>query len=142
MGLDVGDRRIGVALSDPSGFLAQGLTVVHRKGLTQDLDTLATIITENEVAKVVIGLPRRMDGSLGEQAEKTKYFGEALQQKVAIPIEYWDERLTTSEAEKAMISAGLKRAQRKVSIDMVAATILLQSYLDFCGRNTGNQSAE
>lgn len=137
MGLDVGDRRIGVAVSDPDGLIAQGIVVITRTNLSRDIAALGSIIREQGVEKVVVGLPRRMDGSIGPQAEKAQAFGRTLQESVGVQVVFWDERLTTAEAERVMISAGTRRAKRKSTIDMAAATILLQSYLDYASRGVG-----
>ncbi len=141
MGLDVGDRRIGVAISDPEGRLAQGLTVITRTTLSRDIAAIDSIAKEQDVSKIVVGLPRRLDGTIGPQAELSQAFGRALQDKTGIPVVFWDERLSTVAAEKAMISAGVKRARRKSTIDMVAATILLQSYLDYIIRRQQAQGS-
>lgn len=130
MGLDLGDRRIGVALSDPEGWLATGLTVLHRTSLERDLATLADLARRYEVQVMVLGLPRRLDGSLGPQARKTIAFGQELQRRLGIQVVYWDESLSTVEAEQAMIEAGVSRAKRKKKVDLVAATLILQSYLN------------
>lgn len=140
MGLDVGDRRIGVAISDPEGWLAQGLVVITRTTLDRDLAAIASMIREQGVEEVVVGLPRRLDGTLGPQAEKSQAFGRALQERVGVPVVFWDERLTTAAAEKMMIAAGVKRARRKATVDMAAATLLLQSYLDY--RSRGQRAVE
>jgi putative holliday junction resolvase len=142
MGLDVGDRRIGVAVSDPEGWLAQGVTVITHTTLQRDLGALRSMIVEQGVGEVVVGLPRRMDGTLGPQAEKCQAFGQALQEATGVPVVFWDERLTTVEAERSMIAAGMKRAKRKTMIDMTAATILLQSYLDYVTRRRAQEQSE
>lgn len=133
MGLDVGDRRIGVAISDPEGWLAQGLTVITRTTLSRDLSAIQSIAEEQGVEKIVVGLPRRLDGTIGPQAEKSQEFGRALHERVGIPVVFWDERLSTVAAQKMMISTGVKRARRKSTIDMAAATVMLQGYLDYLG---------
>jgi putative holliday junction resolvase len=130
LGVDLGDRRIGVALSDPEGWLASGLTVLYRTSLDRDLAALGDLIRQHGAEAVVLGLPRRLDGSLGPQAQKTLAFGQALQRRLSVEIIYWDERLTTADAELAMIEAGVSRAKRKKKVDLVAAAIILQSYLD------------
>ncbi|MCL5959114.1 MAG: Holliday junction resolvase RuvX [Chloroflexi bacterium] len=131
VGLDVGDKRIGVSLSDPEGLIAQNLTVIHRTALARDLQTLGNLVREHEVEKLVIGLPRRLDGTLGTQAEKVQAFGDKVSRALGVPVTYWDERLTTAQAERMLIEAGVKREARKGRIDAVAATLLLQNYLDF-----------
>ena len=130
MGLDLGERRIGVALSDPEQSLAGGLTVLHRTTLDRDLAAIGDLIKRHEVRAVVLGLPRRLDGSLGPQAFRTLAFGDELRRRLGIVVIPWDERLTTVEAEQAMIEAGVSRKKRKGKLDQVAAALILQSYLD------------
>ncbi len=131
MGLDVGEKRIGVSLSDPQGLLAQSLTVIQRTSLKRDIQIIGKLAKENDVAKIVVGLPRQMDGSIGPQALKTEAFARELERRLRLPIILWDERLTTVAAERLMIEAGVRRERRKEKIDAVAATLLLQGYLDF-----------
>ena len=130
MGLDFGDVRIGVALSDPSRFLASGYETYIRKTTEKDLDHLAQIIADNKVKKVVFGLPLNMDGSKGIRVEKTEAFAEKLKEKCDVEIDYYDERLSSVTAEDILIEAGVRREKRKEVIDKLAATIILQSYLD------------
>ena len=131
LGLDFGDARIGLALSDPLGIFATGLETYHRKNLDADLKHIANLIQEKQVDTVVAGLPINMDGSMGPRVDKTKEFCEKLQEVCeGIVIEYLDERLTTVAAEKMLIEADVRREDRKKVIDKVAATIILQSFLD------------
>jgi putative Holliday junction resolvase len=130
MGLDVGDRRIGVALSDPEGMLAWQLTTIFSKGEEADLEAILSLARQNEVERIVVGLPLSMDGSIGQQAEKVLAFSRLLAQHAHIPVDHWDERLSTVAANRAMIEAGLKRAKRKARRDSLAAAIMLQAYLD------------
>jgi len=132
MGLDFGDKRIGVAVSDPTGLIAQGLAVLERgKSLKADLLRVRDLAEKNEVETIVIGLPRNMDGSLGPQAEKVRMFGQKLAGLLDLPVKYWDERLTTMAAEKLLIQADVSRARRRKVIDKMAASLILQGYLDF-----------
>ena len=132
MGLDFGDKRIGVAVSDPTGLIAQGLEVLERgKSLKADLLRVRDLAEKNEVETIVIGLPRNMDGSLGPQAEKVRMFGQKLAGLLDLPVKYWDERLTTMAAEKLLIQADVSRARRRKVIDKMAASLILQGYLDF-----------
>jgi putative holliday junction resolvase len=132
LGLDLGERRIGLALSDPLELTAQAFSVWERKGpLQQDLTYLKKVIQEYEVGAVVIGLPKNMNGSEGLMAEKSRNFGAALEKLCDISIEYWDERLSTTSAQRLLIEADLSRKQRKGKIDKVAAAIILQNFLDF-----------
>lgn len=134
MGLDVGNKTIGVALSDPLGWTAQGLEVIRRKGLERDLQRLAEIIQEYEVHKAVIGLPKNMNGTLGPQAEVVQEFVKEFQAKLRIPVEMWDERLTTVAAQRALLEADVSRQKRKQVIDKMAAVMILQGFLDKAGQ--------
>jgi putative Holliday junction resolvase len=137
MGLDPGEKRIGVALSDPSGLIAQSLTVIQRTGLNRDLHVIADLAKDHEVERIVVGLPRRLDGSLGPAAKQAEQFARQVERLVCLPVVLWDERLTTVAAQKAMIEAGVRREKRREKIDAVAAAILLQGYLDFSNREAG-----
>ena len=138
MGLDFGDKRIGVAVSDPTGLIAQGLAVLERgKSLKADLLRVRDLAEKNEVETIVIGLPRNMDGSLGPQAEKVRMFGQKLAGLLDLPVKYWDERLTTMAAEKLLIQADVSRARRRKVIDKMAASLILQGYLDFHSKSQG-----
>lgn len=130
MGLDVGSKTVGVALSDPSGRLGQPLCVIRRVSTRKDMDRLVSLIDENGVARVVVGLPRNMDGSLGASACLALRFAEALGARASVPVVTWDERLTTVAAERALIEADVSRRRRRAVIDSVAASMILQSYLD------------
>jgi putative Holliday junction resolvase len=137
MGLDIGDRTIGVAVSDPSGVLAQGVGVIRRARLGQDLQAVATLAREREVGLIVAGLPQTLKGEVGIQAEKVQGFVSALRAACPTPVEYWDERLTTRVAERALIAADVSRRRRRRVIDQVAAAVLLQGFLDM-RRNAGS----
>ena len=130
MGLDVGDKTIGVAVSDLMGLTAQGVKTVKRVGKKKDVEELKAIIKERQVTKIVSGLPKNMNGTLGPQGEKVIKFCELLEQETGIKIEYWDERLSTVAAERTLIQGNVRRENRKGVIDMVAAVIILQGYLD------------
>ena len=131
LGLDVGDRRIGVAVSDSLGITAQRLTVVERgETLSRDVDAVATLAASHGAEAVVVGLPLTMRGEIGEQAKKVMAFVEALRQRVACPVETVDERLTTVQGQRALLETDASRAKRKQRIDQVAAQLILQSYLD------------
>jgi putative Holliday junction resolvase len=130
LGLDVGDVRIGVALSDETATLATGLPTLVRVGPRKDVRKIAELVRAHEVAEVVVGLPRRLDGSLGPQAEKVLAFVESLRPAVRVPIATWDERLTTVEAERTLREAGAGPKERKAAVDRVAAVLILQGYLD------------
>jgi putative Holliday junction resolvase len=129
LGLDIGDRRIGVALSDPEGILASPLTVINRRDESFDIEAIKDIINRQQVGQVIVGLPLSLDGSLGQQAEKVKDFVRKLSEQVEIPVEYRDERLTTVFAERLAQASGGKKA-KKARHDAQAAAIILQGYLD------------
>lgn len=130
MGLDIGDKTIGVAVSDIMGITAQGVTTVRRVGKKKDIEELKTIIKERQVNKIVSGLPKNMNGTIGPQGEKVQKFCELLQEETGIAIEFWDERLSTVAAERTLIEGNVRRENRKKVIDMLAAVIILQGYLD------------
>lgn len=134
MGLDVGDKTIGVAISDLLQMTAQGLTTIRREGKAKDEAALEAIINEYGINKVVIGLPKNMNGTLGPQGEKTIKYAERIKNKFKVEIIYEDERLSTMAAEKLLISGDVRREKRKTVIDKVAATFILQTYLDRKGR--------
>lgn len=130
IGLDVGDKTIGVAVSDLLGFTAQGITTIRRKKLEMDLEELKKLINEYEVSTIVIGLPKNMNGTLGPRAEIVHEFAAQLQKNVTAEIVFWDERLSTVAASKVLIEADVSRKKRKQVIDKMAAVIILQGYLD------------
>lgn len=129
MALDLGDTRIGIALSDALKIIANGYETYTRKKNDDDFKYIADLIKEKEVDTVVLGLPVNMDGTLGDRADKTKQFAEKLKEYFDVKIVYQDERLTTVSAERALLEADMRRDKRKQVIDMVAATIILQSYM-------------
>lgn len=130
IGLDVGDRTIGIAISDLLHLTAQGLTTIRRESNAKDYGALKEIIDEYKIEKVVVGLPKNMNNTIGPQGEKTMKFAEKLKNKYNVEIIYEDERMTTMSAEKMLISGDVRREKRKKVIDMVAATYILQLYLD------------
>lgn len=130
MALDVGDKTIGVAISDLMGWTAQGLETIRRTSNKADINRIIEIINEKEINEIVIGLPKNMNGTIGPQGEKVMKFIDKLNKKIDIKISLWDERLTTVAAEKMLISADVSRKKRKTVIDKVAAVYILQSYLD------------
>jgi putative Holliday junction resolvase len=134
LGLDIGDKRIGVALSDPDGILASPLTIINRSDESLDIEAIIDIIKSQEVGRVIVGLPYSLDGSLGEQAEKVKAFTQKLASRIQVPLEYRDERLTTVMAERLGRAGGKKRG--KTGDDAQAAALILQGYLDE-GRESG-----
>lgn len=134
MGLDVGDKTIGIAVSDLLQLTAQGLTTIRRESKVKDYVALKEIIDEYDIKKVVVGLPKNMNGTIGPQGEKTMKFAEKIKNKFNIELIYEDERLTTMAAEKMLIAGDVRREKRKKVIDKVAATYILQLYLDRNGR--------
>lgn len=130
MGLDYGDRRIGVAISDAFRWTAQGLTVVETRRDGGELDRLAEIAQENEVSEVVVGLPKNMNGTIGPRGEICKAFAQQIGEKLGLPVHLWDERLTTVAAERTLKEAEISLKKRKQVIDKMAATLILQNYLD------------
>jgi len=130
LGLDIGDKRIGVALSDLEGILASPFTVIDRKDESRDIEAIIGIINQQQVWRVIVGLPRSLDGSLGRQAEKVKEFTQKLGEQTQVPLEYRDERLTTVLAERLMQATKTKKNKEKVRHDAQAAAIILQDYLD------------
>lgn len=131
MSLDLGDRRIGIALSDPMGIIASGYETYNRQSDEESVQYVINLAKAKEVDTIVIGLPINMDGTHGERVEKSKEFGSKLNEvNPNIKIAYIDERLTTVSAERMLIDANMRREKRKTVIDKVAATIILQTYLD------------
>jgi putative Holliday junction resolvase len=130
LAIDHGTKRIGLALSDELGMTAQPLEFVLAEPFNAFIDRLKTIIREKEVGQILVGLPRNMDGSYGPAALKVREFVAVLNEIIAIPITMWDERLTSSQANRFLIQAQVRREDRKEKVDRVAAAILLQSYLD------------
>lgn len=130
IGLDVGDKTIGVALSDPLGWTAQGLEVIRRDNIEKDLARLDEIIQEYSVEKILVGLPKNMNATIGPQCEKVLAFVELLKERFDLPIKTWDERLSTVAAERMLIQADVSRSKRKKVIDKMAAAVILQGYLD------------
>lgn len=135
MGLDYGSKTVGVAISDALQITAQGIEIIRRQQENKLRRTLARIeelAVEYEVEKIVLGLPKNMNDTMGERAEKSLAFQEMLERRTGLPVEMWDERLTTVAADKAMMEAGIRRENRKEYVDKIAAVLILQGYLDSC----------
>ena len=133
LGLDFGSKTVGVAVSDLLGITAQGVEIIRRKDenkLRQTLARIEAIVQEYEVEQIVLGLPKMMNDSLGERVDKTMEFKEHISRRTGLPVVMWDERLTTVAADKAMMEAGIRRENRKDYVDMIAAQLILQGYLD------------
>ncbi len=133
LGLDFGSKTVGVAVCDPLGLTAQGVETITRKEegkLRRTLARIDALVNEFGVETIVLGYPLNMDDSVGERAKKTEEFGDRLRQRTGLPVILWDERLTTIEANEILRESGVPREDRKKVIDKVAATIILQSYLN------------
>ncbi len=134
MGLDFGSKTVGVAVSDPLLITAQGLEIIRRKEenkLRQTLARIEELIGEYEVGEIVLGLPKNMNDTLGVRAELSLEFKEKLERRTGLPVTMWDERLTTVAADRTMMEAGIRREHRKDYVDQIAASLILQGYLDY-----------
>jgi putative Holliday junction resolvase len=130
LGLDVGARRIGIAISDPLGLTAQGLTTLQRRNRRYDLAELRKLLEAHEVREIVVGNPLRMSGESGIQAEKMAGFAAQLEKAFGLPLHLWDERLSTAEAHRLLDETEIRDSRRKAVIDKMAAVLILQSFLD------------
>ena len=130
MGLDLGTKTIGVAVSDPLGWTAQGVKTIQRVGLKKDIEEIKLLITEYNVEKIVLGMPKNMNGTIGEAGERSLEFSKHIKNKTGIEVILEDERLTTAAAQRTLIEADMSRKKRKKVVDTVAATYILQTYLD------------
>ena len=130
LALDLGTRRIGLAISDELRLTAQGMPTLVRRNLRADLDELARLAAQHGATQILLGDPRRMNGELGRQSEWVREFAARLGKRLELPLTFWDERLTSREAERALRGSGVAQADRKAAIDRLSAAILLQSYLD------------
>jgi putative Holliday junction resolvase len=138
IGLDIGSRYIGVAISDELGITAQGLKTIIRRSMEDDLMEISLIITQfKEIDKIVVGLPKNMDGTIGKQAEMIFKWIRAAQEKISLPFLTWDERLSTVEVSKVLLEADLSRKKRKKVIDKLAAALILQGYLNQSRKENG-----
>ena len=131
LALDYGSKRVGVAVSDPLKMIAQPLEYLDAEPFPTLAEHIKRIIREQEIELIIVGMPRNMDGSYGDAAARVRVFVAALKDVVLVPIKSWDERLTTTQANRALIAGNVRRTDRKQKVDMTAAAILLQSYLDF-----------
>lgn len=130
MALDVGSRTIGIACSDALLMTAQGIETIRRTSLENDFNRLRELISEYEVHELVVGMPKNMNGTKGDRAEKTEEFVEKMKVVIDLPVTFWDERLSTVMAERQLIAADVSRKKRKGVIDKMAAVVILQGYLD------------
>ncbi len=130
LALDVGDRWIGIAIGDPTGLIASPLKIVERTADAVDITAIAEIIERQQVGRVIVGLPRSLRGEAGGQAAKVQQFAELLRARIAVPLEFRDERLSTVSAHRLMHEASPKKGKRRTRDDAAAAAVILQSYLD------------
>ena len=131
LAIDPGTVRIGLALSDPSGTIAQPLTVLRRRSEAEDLQALTELVRQHDVEQIVVGLPRTMGGRLESAAQDAQTFGDRVGRATGRPVAYWDERLTTVAAERYLIEQRKRRSKRRQEVDRMAATLMLQGYLDY-----------
>ena len=131
LGLDVGSRRIGLAVSDPLGITAQGLETLERKNKRHDFEQLKRVIRRHEVKEIVVGLPLRMSGAEGIQSDKMNLFAEELRQRFRLPVHLWDERLTSAEANRLLRETDLSIEKRGKAVDRMAAILILQGWMEF-----------
>ena len=134
IGLDFGSKTTGVAVSDPFGWTAQGVEIIRRKEenkLRKMLARIEELVKEYGASRIVLGLPKNMNNSLGDRAEKSLAFKEMLERRTGLPVVMWDERLTTVAADRTMMEAGIRREHRREYVDEIAAVFILQNYLDY-----------
>ncbi len=134
LGLDYGSKTVGVAVSDPLGFTAQGVEIIRRKSENKMRQTLARIeelIAQYQVEEIVLGLPKNMNNTLGDRAAKSLELKETLERRTGLPVVMWDERLTTVSANRVLMETGVRRENRKEHVDEIAAVFILQGYLDY-----------
>lgn len=142
MGLDFGSKTVGVAVSDPLGITAQGVEIIRRESenkLRRTLARIEALAAEYQVTAFVLGLPKNMNSTMGERAEKSLAFKEMLERRTGLPVVMWDERLTTVEANRTLIESGVRREHRKEYVDKLAAVYILQGYLDSLERVKNGQ---
>jgi putative Holliday junction resolvase len=131
LGLDVGERRIGVALSDPSGLLASPLMTIRRGGGQSDVDEVVHLVAQHDVDEIIVGLPLSLSGQIGAQAKRTAEFARALTEAAPVPVNTVDERYSSVQAERILRESGVQPSRDKARVDAVAAAVILQSYLDY-----------
>lgn len=136
MGIDYGEKRFGIALSDPLGITAQGLPTIERTSIQEDIKKIINIIQEKEVQEIVVGLPKHLNNTLGDKAKEVLNFIDTLKKHINIPIKTFDERFSTVRANRAMLEGDLSRKKRKERVDMIAAQLILQGYLDMIKTKT------
>jgi putative Holliday junction resolvase len=129
-GLDIGEKRIGVAVSDALGITAQPVAVVERKSVRRDVEAIRAMLAEHRVGRIVAGLPLQMNGTEGTQAARVRAFADALAAATGVEVSYQDERLTTVQSERLLVESGMRREKRRAVVDKVAAVLILQAWLD------------
>ena len=139
LGLDVGSKRIGVAVSDPLGITAQGIETLHRRNKRLDFEVLARLAKTYQVAEIVVGFPLRMSGEEGEQAEKMQRFAEELRERLGLPVHLWDERLTSAEANRLLRATEMSIRRRGQVVDRMAAVLILQSWMEHRAQATARR---
>lgn len=145
MGLDFGSKTVGVAISDPLGYTAQGIEIIRRKQenkLRQTLARIEELIKEYQVESIVLGFPKNMNNTIGDRAEKSLEFKETLEKRTGLPVVMWDERLTTVEANRTMIESKIRRENRGKYVDELAAIFILQGYLDYLSMKQDSSADE
>lgn len=130
LGLDIGSKRIGVAISDQTGLIAQALETIYSTSPERNVRRIVELISEHDVTEIVLGVPYNMDGSEGPQVQQIRNFKDLLSGNIDVPLHEWDERLSTVAAERILLEADMSRAKRRKVVDKVAATLILQGYLD------------
>ncbi len=139
LALDVGSRRIGVAVSDPLGITAQGLDTIQRQNKRKDWAALSAVLAKYDVAEIVVGLPLRLSGAEGTQSEKMREFAEELRKKSGLPVHLWDERWTSTEANRLLRETNLSIEKRGKAVDRMAAILILQSWMGAHGSSAGGE---
>lgn len=137
LGLDVGSKTIGLAVSDPLGITAQGLETIRRKNKRQDFEELAAVVQKYQVSEMVVGYPLRLSGVEGVQAEKMQVFAEELRKRFGLPVHLWDERLTSTQANRLLREMELSIRKRGAAVDRMAAVLILQSWMEARGLASG-----
>lgn len=142
LALDYGNKRIGMAITDPLGITAQPFNVLCGLSESEIIKRISSIIEEKNIEKIVLGLPLTLKGTRGKSVKKVEHFAERLSRKVSVPIIYWDERFTSVQAQRALIQMNEKVYRHKEKVDLIASVILLQSYLDFVKGSSGMNGRE
>lgn len=139
LALDFGTKRIGVAVSDPLNITAQGRMTIVRQSIDKDIHQICELVAADQVSRIVIGLPLNMNGTRGPMVDAVEAFADKVRQKIDIEIVFWDERMTSSMADKSMLESSYRRERRKAGSDRIAAILILQSYLDFLEQTAGRK---